>query len=94
MEVLYTLREHKESKRFVPSIIEKPNEETISRLKTYIDQWMIKKFGQEDKDLVNDIFNGGNQKLKQFDGEIPEERYKIENYDLITWFIVSKNKIF
>jgi len=94
MEVLYTLREHKESKRFVPAIIEKPDEETISRLKTYIDQWMSKKFGQEEIDLVNDIFDGGNLKLKQFDGEIPEERYKIENYDLITWFVVSKNKIF
>ncbi|HAM98566.1 MAG TPA: helicase [Marinilabiliales bacterium] len=94
MEVLYTLREHKESKRFVPAFIEKPDEETISRLKTYIDHWMSKKFGQEENDLVNDIFDGGNLKLKQFDEEIPEERYKIENYDLITWFVVSKNKNF
>ena len=48
----------------------------------------------EENDLVNDIFDGGNLKLKQFDEEIPEERYKIENYDLITWFVVSKNKNF
>jgi hypothetical protein len=94
MEVLYTLREHRESKRFVPASIEKPNEETIARLKSFIDNWMKKKFGQEENDLVNDIFDGGNLKLKQFDEEIPEERYKIENYDLITWFVVSKNKKF
>ncbi|MDD4516829.1 helicase-related protein [Massilibacteroides sp.] len=94
MEVLYTLREHKESKRFVPEFIENPDEETIARLKSYIDQWMKKKFGQEENDLVNDIFDGGNLKLKQFNEEIPEERYKIENYDLITWFVVSKNKNF
>ncbi|MDX9881217.1 MAG: helicase-related protein [Prolixibacteraceae bacterium] len=94
MEVLYTLREHRESKRFVPPFIEKPDEETIARLKSYIGHWMKKKFGQEENDLLNDIFDGGNLKLKQFDEEMPEERYKIENYDLITWFVVSKNKNF
>ena len=94
MEVLYTLREHKESKRFVPSFVEKPDEEIITRLKSYIVNWMKKKFGQEENDLINDIFDGGNLKLKLYDQEIPVERYKIENYDLITWFVVSKNKNF
>lgn len=94
MEVLYTLREHKECKRFVPPFIEKPDDDTITRLKTLIDNWMKKKFGKEENDLVNDIFDGGNLKLRQYSEEIPEERYKIENYDLITWFVVSKNKNF
>lgn len=94
MEVLYALREHKDCKRFVPEKIEKPNEETISSLKSLIDNWMKKKFGQEENQLINDIFDGGNLKLKQFDESIPEERYKIENYDLLTWFVVSRNKSF
>lgn len=94
MEVLYTLREHKETKRFVPDHIEKPDDETIARLRSCIERWMNKKFGQEENDLVKDIFDGGNLKIKQFDEEIPEERYNIENYDLITWFVVSKNKKF
>ncbi|HSV88864.1 MAG TPA: helicase-related protein [Bacteroidales bacterium] len=94
MEVLYTLREHKECRRFVPDFIEKPDEKTIARLKSYIDQWMKKKSGQEENALITDIFDGGNLKLEKFDKETPEERYKIENYDLITWFVVSKNKKF
>ena len=94
MEVLYTLREHKMNSRFVPPEIEKPSPDTIEQLKSYINQWMKKKFGQEDEQLINDLFDGGNLKLKQYEDEIPEERYHIENYDLITWFVVSKNKGF
>lgn len=94
MEVLYALREHKESKRFVPGKIEKPDHETITILKSLIENWMKRKFGLEESKLVNDIFDGGKLKLKEFDNSIPAERYKIENYDLITWFVVSRNKTF
>lgn len=94
MEVLYALREHKDCKRFVPGNIEKPDEETITKLKSYIEKWMNKKFGHEENQLVNDIFDGGNLKIKQFDETIPAERYKIGNYDLLTWFVVSRNKTF
>jgi len=94
MEVLYALREHKECKRFVPDKIEKPDDVTIASLKSFIEQWMKKKFGHEDNKLITDIFDGGSMKLKQFDDSIPAERYKIENYDLITWFVVSRNKTF
>jgi hypothetical protein len=40
------------------------------------------------------LFDGGNLKVKQLKDGVPEDRYKIENYDLITWFVVSKNKLF
>ncbi|MCE5346720.1 MAG: phospholipase D-like domain-containing protein [Bacteroidales bacterium] len=94
MEVLYALRDHKDCKRFVPSYVEKPDEETITKLKSFIESWMKKKFGQEERELLSDIFNGGTKKLKQFDDNIPEERYHLENYDLLTWFVVSRNNSF
>jgi len=94
MEVLYALREHKDSKRFVPPGIEKPDEETITRLRKLIELWMNRKSGKEDGQLLNDIFDGGNLKLKEFDDSTPADRYKIENYDLITWFVVSRNNCF
>jgi len=94
MEVLYSLREHKDSKRFVPADIEKPDEETITMLRKLIELWMNRKSGKEDGQLLNDIFDGGVLKLKEFDDSIPAERYNIENYDLITWFVVSRNKKF
>jgi len=94
MEVLYSLREHKLCPRYVPSDIEKPDEATIARLKGFIDSWMKKKVGVEEQQLTNDLFNGGTLKLQQFTDELPDARYKIDNYDLITWFVVSKNKNF
>lgn len=94
MEVLYSLREHKLCPRYVSTEIEKPDEATINRLKGYIELWMKKKTGMEEEQLTNDLFAGGNLKIQQYSDELPEERYKIENYDLITWFVVSKNKNF
>ncbi len=94
MEVLYSLREHKDSRRFVPAEIEKPDEETITMLRKLIELWMNRKSGKEDGQLLNDIFDGGVLKLKEFDDSIPAERYNIVNYDLITWFVVSRNKKF
>lgn len=94
MEVLHCLREHKECHRYVPEKIEKPDRETIEFMKGLIEKWMKKKAGSESKELVLDIFNGGNLKMKKLEDGSPEDRYQLENYDLITWFIVSRNKTF
>lgn len=94
MEVLYALREHKECRRFVPEKIEKPDAETIALLKSLTESWMNKKFGFEESKLITDLFDGGVLKIKESDDSVPAERYKIENYDLITWFVVSRNKAF
>ena len=80
--------------RFVPEKIEKADDATITQLKSLISKWMNKKAGAESEQLAMDLFDGGNLKLKQLESGTPEERYKIENYDLITWFIVAKNKLF
>jgi superfamily II DNA/RNA helicase len=94
MEVLYSLREHKDCLRFVPEKIEKADDATITQLKSLITKWMNKKAGAESEQLAIDLFDGGNLRVKQLENGTPEERYKIENYDLITWFIVAKNKLF
>jgi hypothetical protein len=74
--------------------IEKPDEKTIVFLKSLFEKWMNRKAGVEEEQLTIDIFDGGNLKVKQFSDQAPEDRYRIENYDLITWFVVSRNKIF
>lgn len=94
MEILHSLREHKECNRYVPNKIEKPDETTILQLKSLISKWMNRKAGVESEQLAMDIFDGGNLKIKQLDAGTPEDRYKIENYDLMTWFVISKNKLF
>lgn len=93
MEVLLALRDHKMTSRHVPPEIEKPTTETITELKAMIESWMQKKFETEDKQLAFTEFDGGaNNTIKNVD--IPAERYKIDNYDLITWFVISKNQQF
>lgn len=94
MEVLLALREHKMTTRFVPDRIEKPTPETIAKLKGLIEKWMTKKFETEDEQLAISEFDGEKNTTKKKDEIIPVERYKIDNYDLITWFVVSKNQQF
>ncbi|MBI2968918.1 MAG: DEAD/DEAH box helicase family protein [Bacteroidetes bacterium] len=94
MEVLIALREHKIANRFVPSSIEKPSPETIAELKDMIEKWMKKKFETEDVQLAISEFDGEINFSKKKDETIPAERYKIDNYDLLTWFVVSKNQKF
>jgi ERCC4-related helicase len=90
MEVLLALREHKMTNRFVPDEIEKPSPETIVELKGMIEMWMKKKFQTEDTQLALAEFDGVDNKEKTS----PEKRYQIDNYDLITWFVISKNQQF
>lgn len=93
MEVLFNLRENKMEKRFVPDSIDQPSVATIEELKGLIEEWMKRKFAQEDFDALAKLADGGKiEKINK--DEIPAERYTLENYDLITWFVVSKNKNF
>ncbi|MBI5220129.1 MAG: DEAD/DEAH box helicase family protein [Bacteroidia bacterium] len=94
MEVLLALREHKLTNRFVPPEIEKPSEATIAELKTMIEKWMKKKFETEDVAAALELFDGAKSSAPKKDDTIPVERYQLDNYDLITWFVISKNQQF
>jgi len=91
--VLFNLRENKMEKRFVPDSIDQPSVATIEELKGLIEEWMKRKFVQEDYDSLTKLADGGKIDLIS-KSDIPAERYTLENYDLITWFVVSKNKTF
>jgi superfamily II DNA or RNA helicase len=90
METLLALREYKLAKRFVPAEIEKPSPAKINELKGLIEKWMRKKFEAEDVGKALNMFDG---KAVE-DTAIPSERFKLDNYDLITWFVISKDKQF
>lgn len=89
MESLLALREYKLATRFMPGEIEKPSPATINELKAMIEKWMKKKFETEDVTTAIGIFDGDKPTDKP-----PVDRFKIDNYDLITWFIISKNQQF
>ena len=93
MQVLNTLRDHKSETRFVPDFIDSPNQATLEKLKDLLEKWMKQKFHLEDSSDVDDLFSG-KKSTKDLKEEIAEDRYKLDKYDLITWFVVSRGNQF
>jgi hypothetical protein len=104
-EVLDALAKHKEEVRFVPKAIDQGESSSIEHLSTALSAWLksqaveeevqedgtIKqKMGKAALDMINKLKSGGKtivQQLKE-EGSV-SDKYKKENFDLITWFIVS-----
>jgi superfamily II DNA or RNA helicase len=105
-EVLDALAFHKDKSRFVPDSVEKGEEEAILQLSNSINIWLNnqaveeekqengtvkKRMGSEVKDLLSKIKVGDSlakQRIKQ--NIVVTDKYKPENFDLITWFLVSQ----
>ena len=104
-EVLDALTFHKEKERFVPDAIDKGEEKAIQVLVNTVSNWIKaqgieeekhengtieKKMGKEAKDLLSKIKSGDGLALKRIKQNIKvSDKYKIENFDLITWFLVN-----
>jgi len=105
-EVLDALTLHKEEDRFIPRGIDKGEEKDIQSLVNAIQSWLKKqaveeekqedgtiknKMGTEPKDLLSKIKTGDKDALKRIAQNVKvTDKYKIDNFDLITWFLVSK----
>jgi adenosyl cobinamide kinase/adenosyl cobinamide phosphate guanylyltransferase len=97
---------HKDESRFIPAAIDKGEENAIQNLVDSIQTWLKnqaveeekqddgttkKKMGAEAKDLLSKIKSGDQDALKRISQNVKvSEKYKVDNFDLITWFLVSK----
>jgi len=104
-EVLEALTHHKELNRFVPDGIDKGLEADIqplvTALKTYLDTQAAEVSEQEDgstkkmmgieaKDVLAKLRRGDKGALKRVKQNLKvNEKYQLDNFDLITWFLVS-----
>lgn len=104
-EVLDALAKHKEEIRFVPKAIDQGEPESIEHLSSALATWLKtqaaeeevqedgtvkQKMGKASLDMLNKLKSGSKttlQKLKE-EGSVTH-KFKKENFDLITWFIVS-----
>lgn len=104
-EVLDGLANHKDMNRFVPKGIDRGHPEAIASLTQAMQNWLKKqatteeeledgttrqRMGEASIDMLNKIKAGSKtaiEKLKK-EGSI-SEKYKLDKFDLITWFIVS-----
>lgn len=96
-EILEFLRTNKNQERYVPDWIESNDSERISKLSEILKEWMKSKVPQQATSIILDIAKshkaGGlfaNPKKKDLKGKLLEEKFKIENFDLIVWEYITK----
>jgi len=104
-DVLDALTHHKDKNRFVPDAIDKGDDEAIQELVNAIKAWLdsqaaeeqvqedgtVKKvMGTEAKDLLSKLRKGDKDALSRVKQNVKvDEKFQLDNFDLITWFLVS-----
>ncbi len=104
-EVLDAITYHKGRERYVPDAIDKGDESTIQKLvtslKSYLDSQAVevkkqedgtiqKRMGKEAKDVLAKLRKGEKSAVNRVKQNVKvDDKYKLENFDLITWFLVS-----
>lgn len=104
-EALDALTHHKDKDRFVPDAVDKGDDAAIQELVNALKAWLdsqatveqveddgtIKKvMGTEAKDLLSKLKKGDKQSIERIkENKTVKEKFKLQNFDLITWFLVS-----
>lgn len=104
-DVLDALTHHKDKDRFVPDAIDKGNvvaiQELVSAIKAWLDGQAVGELVQEDgtikkvmgteaKALLSILKKGGKDALSRIKQNVKvDEKFQLDNFDLITWFLVS-----
>ena len=104
-EILDAITYHKDRERFVPDAIDKGDESTIQELvnalKKYLDSQVTetevqadgtvkKSMGREAKDVLDKLRKGDKGALARVKQNVKvDEKYQLDNFDLITWLLVT-----
>lgn len=93
-EILEFLRRNKKQDRFVPEWIETNDSERLSKLTDILQTWMKTKVPQQATAAILDIARSRKGTIKQTpkekEAKLLEEKFKLENFDLIVWEYISK----
>ena len=91
-EILEFLRQNKKQDRFVPEWIEANDNDRLSKLTDILQSWMKMKAPQQATNAILEIARSrrGAKSSKDNNGMLLEDKFKIENFDLITWEYISK----
>jgi ERCC4-related helicase len=91
MEILALLRHHKFANRFVPKEVENGDSVVIANLSKAVSDWLQAQAMPVAVNQIQDLFSGNISPLKIApEQKKTEEKFKAENFDLITWFVVTK----
>lgn len=101
-EILEFLRTNKKQERYVPEWIETNDKERISKLSAILQEWMKSKVPQQATSIIlgiakshkaGGLFAKPKGTSSSTKGKLLEEKFKLENFDLIVWEYVSKSKV-
>ncbi|KAA8485877.1 type III restriction/modification enzyme restriction subunit [Arcticibacter tournemirensis] len=104
-DVLDALTHHKDKDRFVPDAVDKGDDKAIQKLVNAIKAWLDsqaaeeqiqtdgstkKVMGTEAKDLLSKLRKGDKEALSRVRQNVRvDEKFQLDNFDLITWFLVT-----
>ncbi|MFQ5455887.1 MAG: helicase-related protein [Nitrospirota bacterium] len=88
-EILGILRNHKKSARSLPEDIENGDKEALQRLSNKIAEWITGQVPQKAVNEIQELFAEGVHKKRTIEDKRLEAKFKPDNFDLITWFVVS-----
>tara|TARA_R110000868_G_scaffold400516_1_gene675103 strand:- start:6631 stop:10017 length:3387 start_codon:yes stop_codon:yes gene_type:complete len=104
-EVLDVLTYHKDKNRFVPDGIDKGDETAIKELVSAMQGWLKdqavemkeqedgtekKVMGKEAMDVLSKLKKGDKTAVERIKQNVKvDEKFKLDNFDLITWFLVT-----
>ena len=93
-EILEFLRQNKNQNRFVPDWIESTDNERINKLTGLVQDWMTNKVPKQATSAILQLAQarrgGSKPTAKEKKAQLLEEKFKLENFDLIVWEYVSK----
>ena len=90
-DVLEFLRQNKRADRYVPQWITDNDAERVTRLSNVLKQWMEAKAGKEGRIIINDFFSSTKTVKQQPKLAVNvDEKFNLENFDLIVWEYVTK----
>jgi len=94
-DVLEFLRQNKNADRYVPQWITESDTERVTRLSDVLKQWMKQKAPAQAITNIKDKLKRKtiSKPVEQRNQGLQEDKFKIENFDLIVWNYVSKSEI-
>lgn len=104
-EVLEALTHHRENERYVPYLVDYGQEKAIDELVQALKKWLHKQaykeekqedgtvkktMGKESLDILSKLRKGDKKTIdKVKENKKVSERFQLNNFDLITWFLVT-----
>ncbi|MDR2824351.1 MAG: DEAD/DEAH box helicase family protein [Prevotellaceae bacterium] len=90
-ETLNALAKHSNNARFVPEKVDTGDDDTLKIYAKALSDWFEPKVKKTNEDNLNNLAIG-NRNPQEINTETKtEEKYNKDNFDLITWFIISNN---